>query len=98
MARMEEILHLLSQGWVGTIIGITGIVIAIIVSAYYYRKSRIGPRLVYQTKAYKIIGKDERAIPDDVQIFFGDKPVELLVKNLLVIWNSGIQHLMERIS
>lgn len=36
---MDEILTFLSQGWVGTIIGIAGILVAIIVTAYYYHKS-----------------------------------------------------------
>jgi hypothetical protein len=83
---MEDIFAFFNQGWVGIVIGI---IIAIVVSAYYYRKSRIGPRLVYQTKAYKIIGKDEKAIPDDVKIFFREQQVERLVKNYVIIWNSG---------
>ena len=83
---MDGILSFFNQGWVGIVIGI---IIAVIVSAYYYRKSRIGPRLVYQTKAYKIIGKEERAIPDDVKIYFHEQQVERLVKNYVIIWNSG---------
>jgi hypothetical protein len=83
---MEEIFAFFNQGWVGIVIGTF---IAIVVSAYYYRKNRIGPRLVYQTKAYKIIGKDERAIPDDVKIFFKEQQIERLVKNYVIIWNSG---------
>lgn len=86
---MEEILNTFNQGWIGSLIGIIGIVVGIIVAVYFYRQSRIGPRLVYQIKALKIIGRDERAIPGDVKIFFGDAPVERLVKNLIIIWNSG---------
>ncbi|MFA4849585.1 MAG: hypothetical protein WC626_07645 [Methanoregula sp.] len=86
---IEIILEFLSQGWIGSLIGIIGICLGIVVAIYFYRQSRVGPRLVYQTKAIKIIGKDERAIPDDVRIFFGNTPVERLVKNLIIIWNSG---------
>jgi len=79
----------LSQNWVGSLIGILGILIGLIIAAYYYRLSRIGPRLVYQINTLKIIGKDERIIPDDVKIFFRDIPVERIIKNVLIIWNSG---------
>jgi hypothetical protein len=86
---MENILEIIGQGWIGSLIGIIGIGVGIGVAFYFYRQSRVGPRLVFQTKAFKIIGKDERAIPDDVKIYFGDIPVERLVKNLVIIWNSG---------
>lgn len=82
---MSNIFEILNQNWIGSLMGIIGICLAV----YFYQKSRIGPRLVYQTKAIKIIGKDERIIPDDVKIFFDDTPVERLVKNLIIIWNSG---------
>lgn len=82
---MVNIFEIFNQGWIGSLLGIIGICIAV----YFYRQSRIGPRLVYQIKAFKIIGKDERTIPDDVKIYFGDTPVERLVKNLIIIWNSG---------
>ncbi len=79
------IFEILNQNWIGSLIGIIGISVGV----YLYRQSRVGPRLVYQTKAFKIIGKDERVIPDDVKIYFGNTPVERLVKNLIIIWNSG---------
>lgn len=82
---MGNIFDVFNQGWIGSLIGIISIGIA----AYFYRQSRIGPRLVYQIKVFKIIGKDERVIPDDVKIFFNDKPVDRLVKNIIIIWNSG---------
>ena len=86
---MANIFEILNQNWIGSLIGIIGICVGIGIAVYFYRQSRVGPRLVYQTKAFKIIGKDERAIPDDIKIFFGYTPVQRLVKNLIIIWNSG---------
>lgn len=80
-----DILEILSQNWIGSLIGIIGIFAGV----YYYHKSRIGARLVYQINTLKIIGKDERIIPDDVRILFGDTPVDRLIKNKIIIWNSG---------
>jgi len=82
---LMDIFEILSQNWIGSLIGIIGLLAA----AYYYHKSRIGARLVYQINTLKIIGKDERIIPDDVRIYFRDTPVDRLVKNKIIIWNSG---------
>jgi len=84
-----EVFDILNEGWIGSLVGIVGIIIGLIVAFYFYHKSRIGPRLAYQMNTLKIIGKDERIIPDDVKIFFGDISVERLVKNKIIIWNSG---------
>ena len=81
---MENIIEILSQNWLGSLIGIIGIFLGTLVAYYFYRLSRIGPRLVFQMNALKIIGKDERSIPDDVKIIFGDSSVDRLVKNTIV--------------
>jgi len=86
---MDNIVEILSQNWLGSLIGIFGIFLGTLVAYYFYRLSRIGPRLVFQMNTLKIIGKDERSIPDDVKIVFGDSSVDRLVKNTIVIWNSG---------
>lgn len=50
----------------GSIIGIVGLLVGYIL----YRASRIGPRPVYQSRALRLIGKEERALPEDVEILF----------------------------
>ncbi|MEH7893945.1 hypothetical protein, partial [Bacillus thuringiensis] len=73
-----------NQGWVGSLIGIIGILIAIVT----YRKSKIGQRLVYQSSATKIIGKNQNT-PEEIQIYFRGSEVPRVIKTNLVIWNSG---------
>lgn len=81
---MEKIIDFLSQGWVGTIIGILGVVIAI----YTYKTTTIGPRLVYTWSSLKIIGKNE-VTPDEIEIYFKGIKVPRVIKTTIIIWNSG---------
>lgn len=81
---MEPIFNFFNQGWVGSLIGLVGIVIAIIT----YRKSKIGQRLVYQSSSTRIIGRNQNT-PEEIQIFFHGKEVPRVIKTSLVIWNSG---------
>lgn len=79
---------LLSQGWVGSLIGIIGIIIASI-GIYLYRVSRIGPKPAYQFESLRLIGKESPALPEEVEIRFRDKSVSQLTKTHVVLWNSG---------
>ncbi|MED1406965.1 hypothetical protein P4U07_30230 [Bacillus mycoides] len=81
---MATIFSFFNQGWVGSLIGIIGILIAIVT----YRKSKIGQRLVYQSSATRIIGKS-RNTPEEIQIYFRGNEVPRVIKTNLVIWNSG---------
>ena len=78
-------MQFLSQGWVGSLIGIISIVIAYIL----YRASRIGPRPVFQYRSINLIEKEKQALPSDVEIFFRGKKVSRLTKTYIIFWNSG---------
>lgn len=81
---MDFLYELLNQGWVGTTIGILGILIAL----YTYKSSKIGPRLVYQWESTKIIGRNE-ITPEDITIYYRGIKVPRIIKTTIVIWNSG---------
>jgi len=80
-----ELIEFLSQGWVGSLIGIIGIVIGYIL----YRASLIGPRPVFQYRSLNLIEKEKQALPSDVEIFFRGKKVSRLTKTYIIFWNSG---------
>ena len=80
-----EFIKALSQGWVGSLIGLIGLVIAFLL----YRASRVGPRPVYHTQALRLIGREEQALPEEVTVLFRDKKVERLTKTYIILWNSG---------
>lgn len=83
-----EFLKALSEGWVGSLIGLIGL-IGLVVTFVLYRASRVGPRPVYQYQALRLIGGAEHELPEEVTVLFGDKKVQRLAKTHIVIWNSG---------
>ncbi len=81
---MEFFKALLNPGWVSSLIGLGGLIAAIIL----YRASRIGARPTYQSRGIKLIGK-EAELPQDVDILFQGTPVPRLTMTHVVFWNSG---------
>ncbi|PEF64802.1 hypothetical protein CON33_21100 [Bacillus anthracis] len=82
---MSNIFNFLNHGWVGSVIGIIGILIAILT----FVLSKTKKRLVYQSKSLKIIGKDNTIIPNEIEITYKGKQVPRVIKTRLIIWNSG---------
>ncbi|MEA0565284.1 hypothetical protein [Lysinibacillus irui] len=81
---MNLIFNFFNQGWVGAVIGILGVLIAI----YTYKRTKVGPQLVYQWDSLKIIGKNE-ITPDEITIFYKGTKVPRVIKTTIIIWNSG---------
>jgi hypothetical protein len=82
---MEALRAFFSQNWVG----ILGILAGLLIALYFYRASRIGPRPSYQLKALRLIAKEQRALPEEVEIFFKGISVPRLTKTHIIFWNSG---------
>jgi len=83
---MEALKTFFSQGWVGALLGILA---GLLIALFFYRASRIGPRPSYQLKALRLIAKDERALPEEVEILFKGMSVPRLTKTHIIFWNSG---------
>jgi len=83
---MEALKAFFSQGWVCALLGILG---GLLIALFFYRSSRIGPRPSYQLKALRLIAKDERALPEEVEILFKGMSVPRLTKTHIIFWNSG---------
>lgn len=82
---MEFLKALFSQGWIASLIGIIGVIIAFLL----YRASRIGPRPAYQLRSLRLIGKEEPALPEEVEILFRGRSVPRLTRTHNILWNSG---------
>ena len=80
---------LFSQCWVGTLIGIIIGIIGVTISFFLHKASQIGPRLVYQVHALRLIEKERKVLSEEVDIRFKDKSVSRLTKTYIVLWNSG---------
>ncbi|MFZ4847414.1 hypothetical protein ACOYX7_17310 [Enterococcus casseliflavus] len=76
--------NLLNQGWIGSLIGLFGILFAIY-SHYINRKVN---ELTYTVKSERVVGKNDKA-PEDIEIIFKGKSVERVTNTQMTVWNSG---------
>lgn len=77
--------QVLNAGWVSSAIGLVSLAVALII----YRASIIRARPVYQRRGLRLIGGNDKALPDEVEIRFRGQVVERLGKVYIVFWNSG---------
>lgn len=77
-------LNLLNQGWIGSLIGLFGILFAI----YSHYKNRKVNELTYTFKSERVVGKNDKA-PEDIEIIFKGKSVERVTNTQMTVWNSG---------
>jgi hypothetical protein len=83
---METLRAFFSQSWVGALLGILA---GFLIAFFFYRASRVGARPSYQFKALRLIAKDERALPEEMEILFKGVSVPRLTKTHVIFWNSG---------
>lgn len=82
---MQFVLTLLAQNWVGTLIGLIGVVLGV----HFYRASRVGARLAYQAGGLRVIGGKEPELPTEVTVLFNNQAVSRVTKTVVVLWNCG---------
>ena len=82
---MTEIFSFFNQGWVGSVIGLAGLLSAF----WLYWQSRIGPVLSFQHNGATLIGGTDAAFPDEVQVTWRGVEVERITVTWLWFWNSG---------
>jgi hypothetical protein len=80
-AAMKE---LLSQNWLGSLIGLVGIGLAI-VFAFYVRPR---PRLASQVNSLELLGNNQ-ALPKEIEFFFRGQKVPKVTLSRIAIWNMG---------
>lgn len=82
---IRKIIDLMSIPWLGTLIGIFGIFIAI----FFYLRSRKISRLAYQHDTTSIIGSADARFPNELEIYFDGKAVPRVTLERIVLWNAG---------
>ena len=83
--EIARVLDFLDQNWVGTLIGLIGLGAAI----YFYRTSKSAPKPVCQWHSFRILGRDEDNLPEDVSIRFKRTAVDRLTRTTIIFWNDG---------
>lgn len=73
------------------LVGLIGIVIAIILPFVIHKIFKRPAQLSFQKSALVLLGRDENNLPDDVTILFKKQEVDRLTKITLILWNSGTQ-------
>ncbi|GED04424.1 hypothetical protein [Bacillus atrophaeus] len=81
---MDKFIDLFSQGWVGSLIGIIGIIFAV----YSYSKGKIKRDFAYLLSTRRVVGKDNFAAKD-IEINIKGKSIKTLDNTIIKIRNNG---------
>lgn len=93
---MEKFIDLFSQGWVGSLIWVIGIIIGIFISFYFYSKGKIKRDFAYLLNTRRVVGKDNFET-EDIEITVKGKSVNKLVNTIIKIRNNVTKQLMVKI-
>lgn len=86
----QNILNYFNQGWVGSIIGIVGILLGCI-GIFSYKISKSSPKPSYQKSSLPLLGRTQDILPKDVKVIYKGQSVNRLTKTTLIIWNNGTE-------
>ena len=82
---MQEIFEFLNQGWVGTVVGLLSLTVALVV----FWLSRVGAILATQYDEVQLIGGRSSAFSEEVKVYFRDHEVPRLTLTRIWFWNAG---------
>lgn len=85
MHWLKEALELLAPGWVGSIIGLVGIVAA----GVTYVLTRQRTRLAYRYVGERLLGLSTDGLPADITVQYRGQEIQRLTRTLVVFWNAG---------
>jgi hypothetical protein len=80
--------EVINQGWFGSLVGILGLSVGLI-GLLLYIKGRIGARPTCQMQSLRLLGKEEQALPPEVEIHFKSKNIPRLALTNIFLWNAG---------
>lgn len=86
----QDAFQFFNQGWVGSIIGIVGIILGGI-GIFSYKISRSIAKPSYQKSSLRLLGRNDDNLPKDVTVLFKGKEVDRLTKSTLILWNNGTE-------
>ncbi|BDU10060.1 hypothetical protein PRtIB026_A49500 [Pseudomonas sp. RtIB026] len=85
MAWLENAATFLSPGWVGSLIGLVGLIAIPIV----YIKSRNRTRLSFAYLGEHLLGSDSASLPHGISVQYQGADIPRLTRSMVVLWNSG---------
>ncbi|UQV43428.1 hypothetical protein KIV45_15785 [Janthinobacterium lividum] len=78
-------LGVLSLGWVGSLIGLIGLAVAIIM--YIFTRQRAA--LKFHCSGKRLLGLSGADLPKDITVNYRGKNIPRLTRSLVILWNSG---------
>ena len=85
MHWINTILELLSPGWVGTIVGLLGLMAAVVT----YLLTRPRTRLAYCYTGKRLLGLTTDGLPEGITVHYRGQDIPRLTRTLVVLWNVG---------
>lgn len=85
MAWIESTLSFLSPGWVGSLIGLAGLLAALI--AYLCSRKRTSLSFAYLGD--HLLGSDSASLPQGISVQYQGVDIPRLTRSIIVLWNNG---------
>lgn len=92
---MEQMIWVLSQPIVGTVIGILGIVIGAVLAVVFYFKAKVVSKPCYSIENTNLIDLSYGEIPASVTMKYKEKEIRCLKKTIIHFWNAGKKPICE---
>lgn len=89
MEVVKSAFSFLNQGWVGSTIGLAGVIISGIL--YFRAKRRAKPSV--QFSRMTIVSPQSDELPSDVEILYKGSKINQLTKTNIILWNDGTETL-----
>ena len=71
---MQGVFDFLNQGWVGSLVGIIGVIVGL----FLYKRSTRTATPAYQKSSLRLLGQNEDILPEEVTVFFKDEEIARL--------------------
>lgn len=84
---MREFLNILNEGWVGSLVGIAGLVAGLM----FYRRSVRAAKPSFQKSSLRLLGRESNSLPAEVEVLFRNEKIERLTRTTLIFWNNGTE-------
>lgn len=90
MPWIDHALNLMNQGWLGTLLGILGIVFGL--ATYLWTRKRTS--LSYAYLGEHLLGSKSDALPEGINVQYKGEDIPRLTRSVIVLWNSGENTIM----